>query len=129
MSASETSEQIALVRVLRRSLIRFCAVPNGGWRNRVEANRLRTAGVEPGVPDLLIFDPPPCAEVCPCCKRPLVVGLGLEMKRADGVPSDVSQAQQDWLEALDVRGWATAVGYGAVGTLHKLKALGYSLKG
>ena len=43
-----------LLRVYQsRGLLTFCHVPNGGWRNPVEAAALKALGTTPGVPDLL----------------------------------------------------------------------------
>jgi len=114
---SELSEQIVLVRALRRRGVWFCAVPNGGKRNRNEAARLKAAGVERGVPDLLIFDPPP--------KRPDKHGCALELKRQGARSSSLSLDQTRWLSALSDRGWDVIVAYGAVDALAQLKALGY----
>lgn len=116
---SESSEQQDVVRVLRAAGVLFCAVPNGGSRRPSEARRLVAEGVEAGAPDLLIFDPP----------RPSrgIVGVALEMKRRDGVGSDVSTEQRAFHRALEARGWAVLVGYGRDDALLKLTRYGYTL--
>lgn len=119
LMTSEASEQIALVRKLRAAGILFCAVPNGGKRSRVEATRLRMGGVEPGVPDLLIFDRPPL--------KPQAVGVALEMKRSGAAKSSVRKQQRQWLAALEARGWVALVGYGCQHALIELRSLGYTL--
>lgn len=119
MSISETSEQIDVVRELKRARILFCAVPNGGARRGREARRLKQEGVQAGVPDLLIFDAPPA--------HPGKVGVALEMKRRDGRPSDVREEQQEWLQALEARGWVVMVGYGRDDALGKLQGAGFDV--
>ena len=113
---SELQEQIAVVRWLRTVGVLFCHVPNGGKRSRREAVRLKASGVVAGVPDLLIFDPPPIGGSC---------GAALEMKRQGSTPSAVSKVQKVWLRELEARGWASLVGRGAEDAIEQLRALGY----
>jgi len=51
----------AVVQLLQvyqsRGLLTFCHVPNGGWRNPIEAAALKAMGTTPGVPDLLLWLP------------------------------------------------------------------------
>ena len=117
--ASELSEQIMVVRRLKKAGILFCSVPNGGKRNRQEAILLKSSGVEPGVPDLLIFDSPPTKPGCP--------GVALEMKREGLTRSSVSKHQRRWLAALEERGWCCIVAYGGEHALSELKLLGYEV--
>lgn len=52
---AEDELQRAIVKWLRYALrpdVRFCHVPNGGKRRRIEAAKLKGLGVEPGWPDL-----------------------------------------------------------------------------
>lgn len=117
---SELSEQITLVRKLRAAGILFCAVPNGlEVANQRAARMSKASGTEAGVPDLLIFDPPP--------NHPECCGTALEMKRVGGKPSDVRPSQTKWLEALGGRRWRTEIGFGARDAAEKLRALGYDL--
>ena len=116
---SELSEQIMVVRKLKAARILFCAVPNGGRRNRKEAILLKSSGVIPGVPDVLIFDSPPAA--------PGAAGTALEMKRESAVPSSVSKFQRRWLSELSERGWKTIVGFGGEHALVELRKLGYEV--
>lgn len=117
---SEHSEQVLVVRKLRNAKIWYCAVPNGGKRNRGEAIKLTQEGVRRGAPDLLIFDAPP--------NRPDCVGTALEMKRQGGSESNLSREQVKWLAALEKRGWHTLVGYGARDALEKLQDAGYPVR-
>lgn len=118
-SPSELSEQMIVVGKLRAAGVLFAAVPNGGRRDRKEGALLKRSGVQAGVPDLLIFDPPPQA--------PQSAGVALEMKREGSRPSSVSEAQREWLSALEQRGWRPLVGYGAEDALQKLSEAGYEL--
>lgn len=113
---SELSEQIVLVTELRKRKILFCSVPNGGFRGKREAVRLKMSGVEKGVPDLLIFDPPPNEKE----KK----GVALELKVAGG---RVSVDQRRWLDLLEKRGWVCLICYGAKEALVKLRGLGYEV--
>ena len=72
-----------------------------------------------GMPDLLIFDPPPL--------RPDCFATALEMKREDARPSDLREDQLRWLTILGDRGWAAVVGLGANDALTKLRQLGYAV--
>ena len=151
MPTSESSEQITLVRKLRRSGVQMCAVPNGGRRTMREARILLREGVEPGVPDLLIFDPPPvdpqtlteeeraaadAMEILSEGSRRRVAalfgvapGVGLEMKRTGGTGTEgASEKQLAWGEALRARGWVWGVCHGWRDAVRWLSELGYEIK-
>jgi hypothetical protein len=115
---SEHFEQVQVAKALRRAGLVFCAVPNGGFRVTREAGRLKAEGVQKGVPDLLIFTPPPGGSS---------VGVALEMKRRDGRPGDLRKAQKEWLGTLSDLGWDTMVGWGAIDAIQKLRDLGYEI--
>ena len=117
---SEHSEQVVVVRKLKSAKILFCSVPNGGKRQRLDAIKLRAEGVRRGVPDLLIFDPPPAC--------PDNVGTALEMKREGSDSSALSRFQVKWIAHLEERGWLVLVGYGARDALTKLRDAGYAVK-
>ena len=118
MSApTELSEQIVVVRALRKAGIVFAAVPNGGRRDVREGRMLKASGVVAGVPDILIFSRPPL--------RPDKCGVALEMKRSNGRPSDVSKSQRQWLADLEALGWMCLVGYGAQNTFEGLRKMGF----
>ena len=78
---------------------------------------LKVSGVVAGVPDLLIFTRPP--------NMPEKCGVALEMKRSEGKPSDVTQAQREWMAKLEDLGWVCIIGYGAQNALDALRALGF----
>ena len=75
-------------------------VPNGGWRSKPEAARLKKAGVKPGVPDLCL--PVPSGGFH---------GLYIELKRRQG--GTVSPEQKEWLAALQEKGYRAIVAHGA----------------
>ena len=74
----------------------LAAVPNGGWRNRVTAARLKAEGVSPGVPDLMLLYP--CGGFH---------GLFIELKRKRG--GQVSQEQHVWIDYLNSVGFLALV--------------------
>ena len=80
---------------------------------------LKASGVVSGVPDLLIFTRPPL--------HPEKCGVALEMKRANGRPSDVSKEQAKWLAALEEIGWLCLVGYGAQNAFEGLRKMGFDV--
>jgi len=123
---SELSEQIRLVARLERAGIVFFHVPNGGRRSRVEAITLKKSGVRRGVPDLVI-PVPPAQLHCSRCMRPAVVGAVVELKRADGKPSDVRVEQRHWLELFEANGWLAIVAFGADDAAEQLRRGGYAL--
>lgn len=97
----------------------WCHVPNegvlaGGQR---EGARRRARGVKSGVPDVLIFDPPPLV--------PAARGAAIELKSSTGTTS----AEQDvWLARLAAAGWVVAVCRGdddETEALAQLRAWGY----
>lgn len=105
MSATEHSQQAAVIAWARAheqrypALAYLFAVPNGGWRSKATARRLRAEGVRRGVPDLLLPFP-----VGDCC------GLAIEMKTAGG---RLRPEQRVWLAMLRAAGWRAEVCYGA----------------
>jgi len=117
MAASESSEQRALVSHLDRCGVCYCAVPNGGLRSKKTAWKMVSEGAKKGVPDLLIFDPPPAKPAC--------YGVALELKRSHG--GRLSSAQKVWLDRLEARGWVPLVAEGCSEALKALRLLGYNV--
>lgn len=116
VSKTEAQEQSDVVRYLTRAGVLFCAVPNGGYRRQSEARSLSRQGVRRGVPDLLVFSPPPSL---PSTVR----GVALEMKRAKG--GRISPEQHAWSSALRSCGWHVIVAHGADEAIDALRACGY----
>ena len=81
---SEHAEQAELVQWFRRKYApcRIFAIPNGGFRSRATAARLKAEGVSAGVPDLFV----------PFSR------LWIEMKRTKG--GKLSPEQRDWQRYL-----------------------------
>jgi hypothetical protein len=108
---SEHAEQVAFVAEFERKYpdVRIFAIPNGGLRNAVVAQKLKQEGVKKGVPDLFIP----------------AWNLWIEMKRQKG--GRLSPEQKDWIEYLSANGYKCIVAPGAKAALtaveewHKLR--------
>ena len=111
----EDAEQQVLAKWLDMHRINWFHPPNGGHRNVVVAAKLKAQGVKPGVPDVMIVDPPP--------NYPNNVGTAIELKRRKG--GTVSSEQTAWLGILQERGWAVAGCKGATEAIEFLESLGY----
>lgn len=106
----EAEQQAELARVLNRNKFLWCHVPNGGLRDKATASRLKSQGVKPGVPDILIFD------------RPCVA---IEMKALrSGRPT---KAQRCWLSDLADRGWWVTVAHGYQEAIDFLISVGHKV--
>lgn len=90
---SEDYEQMMFVQWMRRTYpeLWLYAIPNGGYRGKATAARLKATGVSAGVPDLCI----------PSLK------VYIEMKRTKG--GSVSKDQKEWLDYLRQAGYTVAV--------------------
>lgn len=113
--ASEHSSQMVLARILTRSGVLFTATANGGHRTGRAGASLRSAGVKKGVPDILIFTPPPLGGF---------VGAAVELKREDG-GGRLSTDQQRWIFALIQCGWFAVVAEGHNRAIELLRSVGY----
>jgi hypothetical protein len=113
-AGTEHGEQVALfvwaANVRRHDdRLRFMfAVPNGGDRDKRSASNMVAEGVKKGVPDI-------------CLPIPIFIGnsgfikycgLFIEMKRLDGVSSDVREEQKTYLYGLHGMCYATQVCWG-----------------
>lgn len=105
----ESEEQEVLAMQLDAWGLLWTHVPGGdaflgkGPQRFSRARRLEKSGVKPGVPDVLIFDPPP--------NQPAKRGCAIELKRArgprGGKPANGSMTgeQRMWLCLLSERSW------------------------
>ena len=106
---SEHFEQREVVRWFRQTWpgVRIFAVPNGSWRSKATAGRLKSEGVASGVPDLFV----------PAWR------LWVEMKRVKG--GSLSAEQKEWIQYLEnlesVNYWCI-VGKGAEDAKAKISA-------
>lgn len=107
--------QLTVADWLDRHGIQWCHVPNEGRHKAQYRRKQARLGLKAGVPDVLIFDPPPA--------RPDAVGTAIELKRRIG--GTVSKAQQEWLDALRARGWVAEVCQGVNEALGFLETMGY----
>lgn len=111
----EAREQARLVAALRRKWAPLsddlrpivAHIPNGGGRDAREAANLKTQGVLPGIPDLIILAPGPTT-------------VFVEMKAPDG---RVSLSQVDVHRSLDGFGHPIIVAFSAEEALAKLRKL------
>ena len=112
---SEESEQRALAAWLDIKKLWWCHVPNGGLRHSMTGLKLKAQGAKPGVPDILIFTPPP--------NNPAARGVAIEVKRTSrGV---LSGDQRIWLQQLERCGWEVLTAKGARAGIAFLVSLGY----
>jgi hypothetical protein len=116
----EQAEQVALAKWLDARGVLWCHVPNGGKRSISIARQLKAAGTKAGVPDVLIFTPPP--------KNPGAHGVAIELKsvKIKGLPRGQVMAEQErWLNELNHVGWHTTVAWGCEEAMQYLLDLGY----
>lgn len=100
-SPTEHAEQVTFLSQFEKKYpgVRIFAIPNGGFRNKSVAVKLKAEGVKSGVPDLFI--PAWC--------------LWIEMKRVKG--GRLSSEQSDWKKYLEscghtvmvCKGWEAAM--------------------
>jgi hypothetical protein len=94
---TEHFEQREVVSWFRKKYkgIRIFAIPNGGYRARSTAAKLKAEGVSRGVPDLFVP----------------AHSLWIEMKRVKG--GKLSPEQRDWINYLEMLGNTVFVCHGA----------------
>lgn len=80
---------------------RWFHVPNGGYRNQIQGAKFKRQGVKKGIPDIVV----------PVPRKPYH-GLIIELKRVNGVASDVKAEQKDWLRWFRAQGWSAHVAFG-----------------
>ena len=103
-TAKEAAEQEALFEWAKLMTPRYPElrymyhIPNGGYRLKAEAARMKKQGVKAGVPDIFL----PAA-------RGKKHGLYIELKAGK---NKTSQPQEEWIEALEKLGYTAVVCYG-----------------
>lgn len=105
---SETAEQIRLFEIAAERALGdprwnlLFAIPNGTATTSMhQAILAKKTGRKRGVPDVFL-----------ACPIPPYAGLFVELKKVDGVPSDVHQDQKRWLSWLQAAGYQTVVAFG-----------------
>lgn len=103
----EHVEQVTFVNEFEKAypLVRLFAIPNGGFRHKATAEKLKAEGVKKGVPDLYI----------PAWR------LWVEMKRVKG--SRLEKEQKDWHQYLNDLGDLVIIGYGWEDAMNKVRDL------
>jgi hypothetical protein len=89
-------------------LARLHAIPNGGYRDKITAGKLKAEGVKQGVPD--VFLPLPCPSAISGNIR--YCGLYIELKRpktGTQRKGTTSAEQDDWIAYLRQAGYAVSV--------------------
>lgn len=121
---TEAAEQRVLAAYLDALGLDWAAVPNSGYRGALHRDasmaarmgaQLKAEGVKAGVPDVLVFSPPPGLRG--------IVGVAVELKRQRG--GRVTPEQAHWLERLRLHGWEAFVAHGADEAIKRLQELGY----
>lgn len=105
---SEHDEQVTLFNLAANypEFASMFAIPNGGFRTKATAGKLKAEGVKSGVPD--IFLPYPSRHYH---------GMFIEMKIPGNKPTE---NQTGWLQQLATNGYYCIVAYGAVAALDRL---------
>lgn len=83
------------------------AIPNGGYRNKGEARKLKATGTKSGVPDLFLPVP-----------RSQKYGLFIEMKVGR---NKCTENQKKWIRALMEQGYEVKVCYSAEEAIQIIK--------
>ena len=95
---AEVDDQKTLAKVLDGLGLLWMHCPNEGRRSYRTANLLRSCGLKRGVPDAIIFSPPPAA--------PGSVGCAIELKHGK---RKATPEQEVWLQGLASLGWQAKV--------------------
>ena len=118
---TEQDHQIELARRLDNAGLIWTATANGGKRDKKTAATLKRTGVKAGVPDILIFTPPPNGHG---------VGFAIELKRPAKGKMQKGRAslhQKTWLENLRGLKWRAEIAYGYEHALDLLRNAGYEI--
>jgi hypothetical protein len=110
MQQSEDSHQAALCSWIERVRARYpalkmlFAIPNGGFRHKATAGKLKATGARAGVPDLFLAAP-----------RGGYAGLFIEMKKPATTGSRAgvtSPAQREWIRELRAENYRVEIAFG-----------------
>ena len=128
---TEDKEQMDLAEYLnhRFGYFGWVHVPNQRWAKVQYLRKLAKMGVKKGFPDILIFER--------ATYRDEVingvfyhgkdigdfrfVGMAIELKRQKGAKPITSREQNNWLKALEQKGWAAVVAYGVQDAINKIE--------
>ena len=113
---TEAQEQEILARWLDFKRLRWCHVANEGKRDVRLGQKLKRLGMKAGVPDILIFSPPPATH------WPFK-GVAIELKIDER--AHMTDSQMEWLTALRDCGWRAERCNGSTEAIKFLKGLGY----
>lgn len=116
----EEEEQIVVARWLDLHKVCWFHPANEGMHKVQYRKKQRQMGLKAGVPDFLIFTPPPRSDI----GRGYHVGTAIELKRRDRT-NKPTRAQLRWLRRLRDLGWYAAVCYGSGEAIELLEELGY----
>lgn len=95
----EQAHLFAWAKMSRSKYPELCllyAVPNGGYRTKTTAARMKATGEKAGVPD-----------ICLPVARGGFHGLYIELKRVRG--GRISTEQMEWIQALRIQGYQAIV--------------------
>jgi hypothetical protein len=112
---TERQEMKVLAMWLDARGLTWCHPFNEARRQPYVGRMLKLLGLKKGVPDVIIFSPPP--------KKPGLVGTVIELKRIKG--SRLSLDQCRWLAELERLSWYTEPCWGADEAIKKLLEAGY----
>jgi hypothetical protein len=115
----EAMEQETVAQWLDLHKVFYNISISGAFLHPATFNRLKRMGYKRGLPDVIIFDPPPAY-------NGKFKGVALEMKRRKG--GIVSDEQRTWLEKLANLGWLSYVARGADEAIEILETCGYGRK-
>ena len=110
-----------VVQLLRLMRLDFVAPLNGAHlagspaRRAMQWRKLEGLGAGKGIPDILIFTPPPAF--------PDARGVAVEMKSPDGKAP--TSEQLGWHRRLEAIGWVVILAYGFDEARRDLRACGY----
>lgn len=113
--SSEHTEMVALARWLDFVGVLWAHPANEGKRSWRNGARLKAEGLRKGLPDVLVFSPPPSLKGAK--------GMAIELKRERG--GKVSEDQRRWLIELAAIGWVAIIARGAREAIAELQKYGY----